>query len=137
MACVASVFGGEPDDKAAEIRKAYELLKGEGVRFDSDAFGIVAAVGLLVREEDKKAICKRIRKLSDEMKTIRGMGAWGASKRIRNILSCAIVLDAYTGGSDMGRSSVINSIISTIIAIEIAACAAAASAAASSASASC
>ncbi|MBO4460485.1 MAG: DUF4003 family protein [Clostridiales bacterium] len=137
MACVASVFGGEPDDKAAEIRKAYELLKGEGVRFDSDAFGIVAAVGLLVREEDKKAICKRIRKLSDEMKTIRGMGAWGAGKRIRNILSCAIVLDAYTGGSDMGRSSVINSIISTIIAIEIAACAAAASAAASSASASC
>ena len=135
MACVASVFGGESDDKAQEIRKAYELLKGEGVRFDSDAFGIVAAIGLLVREEDKKTIAKRIRKLSDELKTIRGMGAWGAGKRIRNILACDIVLDAYTGGNDLGRSSVVNSIISTIIAIEIAACAAAATAAATSASA--
>lgn len=136
MANMAAVFGGDPDDKAKVIRNTYEMLKSEGVRFDSNAYGIIASVGLLVKPEDLKDVVKAIRKTSDEMKSIKGMGAWGAGKRIRNILASAIVLDAYTGGDKKSRSAVINSIITTIIAIEIAAVAAASSAAASSAASS-
>ena len=136
MANMAAVFGGDPDDKAKVIRNTYEMLKSEGVRFDSNAYGIIASVGLLVRPEDLKDVVKAIKKTSDEMKSIKGMGAWGAGKRIRNILASAIVLDAYTGGDKKSRSAVINSIITTIIAIEIAAVAAASSAAASSAASS-
>ncbi len=134
MANIAAVFGGDPDDKAEVIRKTYEMLKSEGVRFDSDAYGVIASVALLTRPEDLSDVVKRIKRLSDDMKSIRGMGAWGAGKRIRNILASAIVLDAYTGGDMASRSSVINSIITTIIAIEIAAVTAATTAAASSAS---
>ena len=136
MACISACFAGDADDQAEVIRKTYDMFKSEGVRFDTQAFGIIAATGLLVREEDRKTVIKRIRKLSDEMKSIRGMGPMGAGKRIRHIMACAIVLDAYTGGDSMARSGVINAIISEIIAIEIAAMCAAMSAASASAAAS-
>ena len=135
MALISACFAGDADDQALAIRKTFDMFKAEGIRFDTEAFGVVAATGLLVREEDRKTVIKRIRKLSDEMKTIRGMGPLGAGKRIRHILACAIVLDAYTGGTSQARSSVISAIISAIIAVEVAAMLAAVSAASASASA--
>ena len=134
MACIAGVFNGSASEKADIIRNTYDMLKAEGVRFDTEAFAIVAAIGMLVREEDKKAVIKRIDKLSGELKNLHGLGPLGAGKRIRNTLASAIVLEAYTGGDTKARSAVINAIIATIIAIEVACCATASSAAASSAS---
>ena len=120
MACLASVFDMPADEKADVIRRTYDMLKSQGVRFDSEAFAIVAAIAMLVREEDKKAVIKRIGKLSDELKNLRGLGPMGAGKRVRNTIASAIVLEAYTGGDSKARTAVINSIISTVIEIEIA-----------------
>jgi len=79
-------------------------------------------------------VIKRISKLSDDLKAIRGMGPLGVGKRMRHTLACAIVLEAYTGGDSTTRNGVINAIISAIIAIEVAAMIAAVTAASAASS---
>lgn len=134
MSCIASCFGGDPEDKAKAIRDTYDMFKSCGVRFDSEASSVIAATAMLVRAEDRKTVIKRISKLSDDLKSIRGMGPLGVGKRMRHTLACAIVLEAYTGGDSTARNGVINAIISAIIAIEVAAMIAAVTAASAASS---
>lgn len=136
MACVLSLFDEDAVVKAEKTRLTRDLLKSEGVRFDSDAYAIIGAVAMIVDDKDKKRIAKEIKNTSDEIKSIRGMGPVGAGKRIRNLIATALVLDAYAGSASGVASLAINAIITAIIIAEAAAVAAATTAAASSAAAS-
>ena len=137
LACVSSVFEGESEDKAKKIRKTYEMLKSEGVRFDSDAFSIISAIAMIVDDADKKAVIKKIKDTSDDLKNIRGMGPLGTGKRIRNLIASAIVIDAYAKGSNSAAASTaVNAIITAVITAELVAIAAASAAAASAAASS-
>ena len=135
MACVLSLFDENADVKAEKTRVMRDLLKSEGVRFNSDSYSIVSAVAMIVDDKDKKRVAKEIRNTSDEIKSIRGMGPVGTGKRIRNLVATALVLEAYANGSEASTLAV-NAIITAIIIAEAAAVAAASSAAASAAAAS-
>ena len=139
MACISSVFDGRSDEKASRISSAQKALRQEKIRFNGDAFSIIAAVAMLVREEDIEKVAEIISDTSRKWKNIRGMGAMGAGKRIRDMIACAIVIDAYANDSNgQVRDTAISAIISAIIAVEVAiissAAAASAAAAASSGS---
>ena len=135
MACILSLFDENADTKAEKTRAMRDLLKSEGVRFNSDSYSIVGAVAMIVDDKDKKRIAKEIKATSDDIKSIRGMGPVGTGKRIRNLVAAALVLEAYSHGSEASTLAV-NAIITAIIIAEAAAVAAASSAAASSAAAS-
>lgn len=137
LANVSSVFDGEPEYKAEQISKTYQALKSEGIRFSTDAFSVIAAIAMLVKEEDRAVVIKAIAETGRRLRSLRGMGALGAGKRIRNLIACAIVTDAYAHSSNLKvKDAAISAIISAIIAAEVAAIAAASAAAASSAAAS-
>ena len=135
MACTLSAFDGDCEAKAAKSKGSYELLKEEGIRYDADAFAVVSAFAMIVDDKDKVQVAKEIKKTSDELKNIRGLGPLGAGKRIRNIIASALVLDAYAQDSKNVSSVAISAIISAIITEQIMIAAAASSAAASSAAA--
>lgn len=138
LACITSLFDGSPDEKAAAVEETRKLLKEYGVRFDSNAYSIVGALAMIVDKADRSLVCGHIAEVSAKLKSIRGMGAWGAGKKIRNMIAAAIVIDAYADGSDNKiKNSAISAIISAVIAAEIAAiCAASAAASAAAASSS-
>ena len=137
LSCMLSVFEGEPAEMARHAKETQNVLKTYGVRFDSTAFPVIGAVSALVDSKDLELIGASIRDCSAQLKAIRGMGAMGAGKRIRNMIATAIVLDAYTSDADAKvRSSVSAAIISAIIATEIAIIVAATTASAAAASSS-
>ncbi|MBO4688754.1 MAG: DUF4003 family protein [Clostridiales bacterium] len=128
---------GHRRKKAEAVEQTRRILKEYGVNFDSNAYSIVAAIAMIVDKSDRSLVCGHIAEVSAKLKSIRGMGALGAGKRIRNMIATAIVIDAYADGKDAtAKNSAISAIISAVIAAEIAAICAiiAASAAASSAS---
>lgn len=135
MACTLSAFDGDADTKAKKTKGSYELLKEEGVRFDADAYAVISAYAMIIEDKDKVQVAKEIKKTSDELKSVRGLGALGAGKRIRNIIASALVIDAYAKDTKNVSSVAISAIISAIITEQIMIAAAASSAAASSAAA--
>lgn len=136
MACILSLFDEDAEVKAEKTRATRDLLKSEGVRFDSDAYSIIGAVAMLVDDKDKKRIAKEIKNTSDEIKSIRGMGPVGTGKRIRNLVATALVLEAYANGSSNASALAVNAIITAILIAEAAAVAAASAAATSAAASS-
>ncbi|MBR2751218.1 MAG: DUF4003 family protein [Clostridiales bacterium] len=138
MACITSIFDGRPEDKALRVVSTQKALKQVGLRFSGDAFSVIASIAMLVREEDLQEVASMIHETSKKLRKIRGMGAMGAGKRIRDLIACALVIESYTdAGNSAVRDSAISTIISAIIAVEIAiiaSSAAAASAAAASSS---
>ena len=139
MACMSSLFAGDPSSKAEKTRQTWEMLKEEGVRFDADAFSIVPLIALYVEESDKEKIIRMIKQTSDDLKQVRGLGPMGAGKRIRNLIATALVIDAYKDSAKRPTTvtvtAITGAIITAIITAEITAIVAA-SAAASSAAAS-
>ncbi len=135
MACITSVFDGRPSDKAARVVSAQKALRQVGVRFSGDAFSVGAAIAMLVREEDLPQVASSIHETSKMLRKIRGMGAMGAGKRIRDLIACALVIESYTdAGNSAVRDSAISTIISAIIAVEVAIISSAAAASAAAAS---
>lgn len=136
LACMLSVFEGNPDELAEKTKKTDVELRDNGIRFESQSMPIVAAMAALVNPGDLGLVCGTIREVSDQLKKIRGMGALGSGKNIRNMIATAIVMDAYTSESQEKISSSISSaIITAIIAAETAAiCAAVAASSAAAAS---
>lgn len=140
MACMTSLFNDDPATKADKTRLTWEMLKKEGVRFDSDAFAVVPLIALYVEDSEKKDVIKMIKKTSDDLKQVRGLGPLGAGKRIRNLIATALVIDAYKDSAKRSTTvtvgavtaAIINAIIAAEIAAIVAASAAASSAAASS-----
>ena len=113
LACMLSIFDGEPEERAFLAKKTQKDLRAHGVRFDSYGLPIIGAISAIVEQKDMELVCDTIRHVSDELKSIRGMGSLGAGKRIRNMIATAIVLDAYTEEeSPKVRSSVSAAIIS-------------------------
>ena len=139
MACMSSLFAGDPASKAEKTRQTWEMLTEEGVRFNSEAFAIVPLIALYVEESDKKEIIRMIKQTSDDLKQVRGLGPMGAGKRIRNLIATALVIDAYKDSAKRPTTvtvtAITGAIITAIITAEITAIVAA-SAAASSAAAS-
>ena len=137
MACISSVFEGRSDEKAACIFATQKALRDEKIRFYGDAFSVIAAVAMLVREEDMAKVAEAINDTSKKLRSIRGMGAMGTGKRIRDMIACAIVLDAYAAdGNGRVRDTAISAIISAIIAVEVAIISSAAAASAAGAASS-
>ena len=137
MACISSVFEGRSDDKAVCIFHTQKALRDEKIRFYGDAFSVIAAVAMLVREEDMAKVAEAINDTSKKLRSIRGMGAMGTGKRIRDMIACAIVLDAYANDSNgRVRDTAISAIISAIIAVEVAIISSAAAASAAGAASS-
>lgn len=136
LAGMLSIFDGAPDELAEGAKETQKNLKEHGVRFDAYGLPIIGAISALISKADRDLVCRQISEVSDRLKSIRGMGSWGAGKRIRNMIATAIVIDAYAEDKDSRiRASVSAAIVSAIIAAEMAAIVAA-SAAASSAAAS-
>lgn len=126
MACMLSIFEGDPDTMAARVSKTSFTLRSLKVSVESCSFPVVAAISALVGEHDLEEVCRAIAKVSDRLLEIRGMGPWGAGKAVRNMVAEAIVIDAYmeSANSSDAPSKVGNSvsaaIVSSIIAAETA-----------------
>ena len=136
LACMLSVFDGNPGDLAEKTKKTDMELRDNGIRFESQSMPVVAAMAALVEPADLAVVCGTIREVSDQLKKIRGMGSLGSGKNIRNMIATAIVMDAYTSESRAKIScSISAAIITAIIAAETAAiCAAVAASSAAAAS---
>ena len=122
LACMLSVFDGNPEEMAERTKKTDTELRDNGIRFESQSMPIVAAMAALVSPADLGMVCASIREVSERLKKIRGMGSLGSGKNIRNMVATAIVMDAYTSESrEKIASSISAAIISAIIAAETAA----------------
>ncbi|MBO4474420.1 MAG: DUF4003 family protein [Clostridiales bacterium] len=121
LACITSLFDGTSSEKAEAVELTRRILKEYGVRFDSSSFSIVAAIAMIVDKSDRSLVCGHIAEVSAKLKSIRGMGAMGVGKKIRNMIAAAIVIDAYADGKDvMAKNSAISAIVSAVIAAELA-----------------
>lgn len=138
MAGILTVFDGDPLEKAKKVRKVSDMFKARNFRFDSISHSAVAAIAMIADDYELEEVVDTIAATSDLLKKVRGMGALGVGKDIRTLIAMAMVIDAYTNGSDSKiKDSAMSAIVSAIIEAEeaaIAAAIAASSAAASSSS---
>lgn len=117
VACLLSVFDGTSAEKCEKAISASKTLKKAKISFDDRSLASLAAITMIVKEEDLQSYISDIGEISEKLKSVRGLGNLGVGKKFRNMLSAAIVAVAYSEKNNINmQGATVSSIINVMFA---------------------
>lgn len=120
VACILSIFPGTPTEKCKKSATVEKALKKAGVSLGDRALASIAAVSMIVKEEDLNTLITDVTEISEELKSVRGLGNMGVGKNFRNLISLSIVAAAYSEAEAINIEGVAaSSVVSTMFAQQL------------------
>ena len=120
VACLLSVFEGTPAEKCNKAIEASQVLKKAKISFDDRSISSLAAITMIVKEEDLQSYISDIGEISEKLKSVRGLGNLGVGKKFRNMLSAAIAAVAYSDDKNVNmQGAAVSSVINVMFAQQL------------------
>lgn len=115
-------FSKDKDEESIEkVVRIKKLLEKSNCKLESNAYPLIGAISFI--ECDEETIVNQIKKVSDNLKDIKGFGNFSLGKGYRNMISTVIVASAYMDylNEENNLNEISNNIfINILIAIEVA-----------------
>lgn len=115
-ACALSVFNGGCDIKTDKLVALHNNLKTARLNFTSEGLEIIALMACMFGE-NPHAVINEIREVSSTLSYVKGLGNWSIGDKIRNMISAAIVIEAYTNNKKLtylAKQVILNVICSSL-----------------------
>lgn len=120
VACVLSIFPGTPEEKCKKATAVEKKFKEAKVSFGDKALASIAAVAMIVKEEDLAKYIADITEVSEELKSVRGLGNMGVGRNFRNLIAASIAAVIYSDKESVNiEGTAMGGIVSTMFAQQL------------------
>lgn len=120
IACILSIFPGTPEEKCKKATVVEKKFKEAKVSFGDKALATIAAISMIVKEEDLAKYISDIAEVSETLKTVRGLGNMGVGRNFRNLIAASIAAVIYSDKESVNiEGTAVGSIVGTMFARQL------------------